>query len=219
MAAGLKGSRGHDCIRHTRTSTRIHVPWPPLALGADINGRFVTGKFCRAERIPQWLKVSVALPSLCVCDGYWAAGGGGGFAAGYFAFQICATFATPLSGRCAKCTGVEMWQVPPCPMQAHSRWVRDFPQQVRDCVRNKPTSKFSCMKQSGCTPPPWEKRERIIVVVRSPCQENYPADAHPSAHKSVLESAHPRMDSECASGCTWSTARATARLRDGRPPE
>ena len=30
-----------------------------------------------------------------------------------------------------------------------------------------------------------------IVVVRSPCQENYPADAHPSAHKSVLESANP----------------------------
>ena len=28
----------------------------------------------------------------------------------------------------------------------------------------------------------------------------------------------PRMDLECASGCTWSTARATARLRDGRPP-
>ena len=64
-----------------------------------------------------------------------------------------------------------------------------------------------------------EKRERIIVGVRSPCQENYPADAHPSALKSVLESANPRMDSECASGCTWSTARATARLRDGRPPE
>ena len=36
-----------------------------------------------------------------------------------------------------------------------------------------------------------EKRERIIVVVRSPCQENYPADAHPSALKSVLESANP----------------------------
>ena len=28
------------------------------------------------------------------------------------------------------------------------------------------------------------------MVVRSPCQENYPADAHPSAHKSVLESAN-----------------------------
>ena len=27
----------------------------------------------------------------------------------------------------------------------------------------------------------------------------------------------PSMDSECASGCTWSTARATARLRDSRP--
>ena len=33
--------------------------------------------------------------------------------------------------------------------------------------------------------------ERIVVVVRSPRQENYPADAHPSAHKSVLESANP----------------------------
>ena len=29
----------------------------------------------------------------------------------------------------------------------------------------------------------------------------------------------PRMDSECASGCPWSTARATARLQDSRPPE
>ena len=48
------------------------------------------------------------------------------------------------------------------------------------------------------------------LVVRSPCQENCPADAHPSAHKSVLESANPRMDLGCASGCTWSTARATA---------
>ena len=36
-----------------------------------------------------------------------------------------------------------------------------------------------------------EERERNIVVVRSPCQENYPADAHPSALKSVLESANP----------------------------
>ena len=36
-----------------------------------------------------------------------------------------------------------------------------------------------------------EKQERIIVVVRSPCQENYPADAHPSALKSVLESVNP----------------------------
>ena len=48
------------------------------------------------------------------------------------------------------------------------------------------------------------------MVVRSPCQENDPADAHPSAHKSVLESANPRMNSECASGCTCSTARARA---------
>ena len=63
------------------------------------------------------------------------------------------------------------------------------------------------------------QKERIIVVVRSPRQETYPPDAHPSAHMSVLESANPRMDSEGASGCTWSTARATARLRDSRPPE
>ena len=36
-----------------------------------------------------------------------------------------------------------------------------------------------------------DKRERIIVVVRSPCQEYYPADALPCAQKSVLESANP----------------------------
>ena len=36
-----------------------------------------------------------------------------------------------------------------------------------------------------------DKRERMIVLVRSPCQESGPADAHPSAHKSVLESANP----------------------------
>ena len=60
-----------------------------------------------------------------------------------------------------------------------------------------------------------DERERIIVVVRSPCQEN-PADAHTSAHKSVLKSANPRTDSECASGCPWSTARATA-PSPGRP--
>ena len=35
------------------------------------------------------------------------------------------------------------------------------------------------------------KEKRIIVVVRSPCQENYPADAHTGAYKSVLESANP----------------------------
>ena len=64
-------------------------------------------------------------------------------------------------------------------------------------------------------PPPPPPR----APVRSPRQEHDPADAHPSAHKSVLESANPRMDSEGASRCPWSTARATARLRDGRPPE
>ena len=29
------------------------------------------------------------------------------------------------------------------------------------------------------------------MLIRSPCQENVPADAHTSAHKSVLESANP----------------------------
>ena len=36
-----------------------------------------------------------------------------------------------------------------------------------------------------------DKRERIIAVVRSHCQENYPADAHTSPHKSLLELANP----------------------------
>ena len=61
-----------------------------------------------------------------------------------------------------------------------------------------------------------DKRERIVVGVRSPCQEHDPADAHPGPPKSVLESANPHMDSECASGCPWSTARATA-PSPGRP--
>ena len=39
---------------------------------------------------------------------------------------------------------------------------------------------------------------------------------HTPALKSVLESANPRMDSGCASGCPWSTARATA-PSPGRP--
>ena len=41
-------------------------------------------------------------------------------------------------------------------------------------------------------------------------------DPDPPPPKSVLESANPRMDWECASGCPWSTARATLRqtIRD-----
>ena len=55
-----------------------------------------------------------------------------------------------------------------------------------------------------------EKRERIIVVVRSPCQENYPADAHPSALKSVLESANPAW--------TWSVHLDAPGQRHGQQP-
>ena len=36
-----------------------------------------------------------------------------------------------------------------------------------------------------------DKSERIIVVVRSACHENDPADARTGAQKSVLESANP----------------------------
>ena len=32
----------------------------------------------------------------------------------------------------------------------------------------------------------------------------------PSALEPVLESANPRIDSECASGCPWSTARGNS---------
>ena len=78
-----------------------------------------------------------------------------------------------------------------------------------------------CVTRTCTRPPPVgrKKGKESFVVVRSRCQETDPADAHPSAHKSVLELANPRMDSECASGCTWSTARATALLRDGQSPE
>ena len=55
-----------------------------------------------------------------------------------------------------------------------------------------------------------DKRERIIVVVRSPCQENYPADAHTSAHKSVLELANPAW--------TWSVHLDAPGQRHGQQP-
>ena len=64
--------------------------------------------------------------------------------------------------------------MPPCPL---------FPP-----LRNlpPPSSFFRAQKEE-------EERAkgRIIVVVRSPCQENHHADAHTSAHRSVLEWANP----------------------------
>ena len=78
-------------------------------------------------------------------------------------------------------------------------------------VKEQQPDGMSHRGDAGDPPPP-----PLYVVVRSSCQENDPADARPSAHQSVLESVNPRMDSECASGCIWST---TARLRDSRPPE
>ena len=48
------------------------------------------------------------------------------------------------------------------------------------------------------------------MVVRSPCQENHPADAHLSAHKSVLESANPAW--------TWSVHLDAPGQRHGHWP-
>ena len=47
-----------------------------------------------------------------------------------------------------------------------------------------PASDSNPFRRHANPPPP-------LVVGRSLCQENYPADAHPSAHKLVLESANP----------------------------
>ena len=63
---------------------------------------------------------------------------------------------------------------------------RDEPRRVTGQGRPRSPKTVQSAEEQGK-----EKRERIIVVVRSPCQENYPADAHPSALKSVLESANP----------------------------
>ena len=72
---------------------------------------------------------------------------------------------------------------------------------------------------TGRPPPPRKKGKNHLWLLEGPVRKMIPQMHTPSAHKSVLESANPRTDSEGASGCTWSTARATARLRDGRPPE
>ena len=54
------------------------------------------------------------------------------------------------------------------------------------------------------------------LLLAAPVREMILRSTHTGAHRSVLESANPRMDSECASGCTWSTARAAA-PSPGRP--
>ena len=63
------------------------------------------------------------------------------------------------------------------------------------------------------------KRERIIVGGRSPCQDNYPADAHSGAHKSVLESANPVWTWGVHLDAPGQRHGQQPRLWDGRPPE
>ena len=65
---------------------------------------------------------------------------------------------------------------------------------------------------------PWSQwyGDSCTATVPSVCAMPPPPPPDTHMHKSVLESANPRMDSECASGCTWSTARATA-PSPGRP--
>ena len=64
------------------------------------------------------------------------------------------------------------------------RGERDEPRRVTGQGRPRsPKTVQSAEEEQGK-----EKRERIMVVVRSPCQD--PADAHPSALKSVLELAN-----------------------------
>ena len=55
-----------------------------------------------------------------------------------------------------------------------------------------------------------------LWLLEAPVRNIIPRMHTPSALKSVLESANPRTDSGCASGCPWSTARATA-PSPGRP--
>ena len=87
---------------------------------------------------------------------------------------------------CIRCS----WPMPPCRKNEKGReetgqGERDEPRRVTGQGRPRsPKTVQSAEGEEGK-----EKRERIIVVVRSPCQENYPA--HSSTLKSLLESANP----------------------------
>ena len=62
-------------------------------------------------------------------------------------------------------------------------------------------------------PPPGEgkdKRERAIVVVRSPFEVKRSCRCTHRRAQFSTGVGKPRMDLECASGCTWSTARAVS---------
>ena len=63
---------------------------------------------------------------------------------------------------------------------------------------------------------PGGDRQRAAASPPLPPRSPPPPPPHPSALKSVLESANPHVDSEGASGCPWSPARATA-PSPGRP--
>ena len=111
--------------------------------------------------------------------------------------------------------GVGKWASvpPPPPPPVASAMAFGRRRAARATPRRRPERGCTCAIRHG-HPPPEAPSTVPSPPPFGPCQGNDPADAHPSAHKSVLESANPRMDSECASGRTRSTARATARLRD-----
>ena len=73
----------------------------------------------------------------------------------------------------------------------------------------------------GEPPPPsggvGQRPKKVCVPKIGPLPPPPPLNVSPTPN--LMHPPPPRTDSECASGCTWSTARATARLRDGRPSE
>ena len=71
--------------------------------------------------------------------------------------------------------------------------------------------------------PQKEEKERTkgkesLWVLRAPVRKMILQIPHPRRAQVSAGVSKLGMDSECASGCTWSTARAPARLRDSRPP-
>ena len=99
--------------------------------------------------------------------------------------------------RCPSPSPSPQQHVPPPPFTPQDRMNRESPEEAgqgegkQGEVTGQGRPHSPKMVQSAEGGNVRDERERIIVVVRSPGQENYPADVHTSAHKSVLESANP----------------------------
>ena len=170
----------------------LGIQWgDPLSnLGGDRGGP--SRSFFRGEHVHMAVRTGLRTQPLCCTP--WTSPTP---AARDHGDSTCTRVVSTTSGRGE---GTPVTSIQPAPIQ----WVDPYADrgQVEHSLHTTQTSAlhreyepdyFSALVDYNPPPP-------RIVVVRSPCQENYAADAHPSVLKSMLESANPPHG---LGVCTW----------------